>query len=91
MNLTCLPSVWKPIVEKASEPTTVEHSKTNENLVDIYKINKNTSDAELKEKTSALKEKYDITLSFSGIERNANNELIAIEVDLKKGKEISAC
>lgn len=75
--------------EKTSEPTTVEHSKTNENLVDIYKINKNTTDAELKEKTSALKEKYNITLSFSGIERNANNELIAIEVDLKKGKEIS--
>lgn len=75
--------------EKALEPTVVEHSKTNENSVDIYKINKNTTDAELKEKTNALKEKYDVTLSFSDVKRNSKNELIAIKVDLKKGKEIA--
>jgi hypothetical protein len=75
--------------EKASEPTAIAHSKTNENSVDIYKINKNTTDAELKEKTNALKEKYGVTLAFSDVERNSENELTAIKVELKKGKEIS--
>jgi hypothetical protein len=75
--------------EKALEPIAVEHSKANENSVDIYKINKNTSDVELKEKTNALKEKYGVTLTFSDVERNSENELTAIKVDLKKGKEIA--
>ena len=75
--------------EKESEQTVTELAKSDKNSVDIYKITKNTTDEELKEKTSALKEKYAITLSFSGIERNSKNELIAIKVDLKKGKEIA--
>nr|WP_315148792.1 M56 family metallopeptidase [uncultured Flavobacterium sp.] len=75
--------------EKVSEQTIVENSKPVEKSVDVYKINKNTTDAELKEKVNALKEKYDITLAFSGVERNSKNELTAIKVDLKKGKEIT--
>jgi hypothetical protein len=75
--------------EKVSEKTVVEKPKTVENSVDVYKINKNTTDAELKEKTKALKENYAIIATFSSIERNSKNELIAIKVDLKKGKEIS--
>ena len=75
--------------EKALVQTAVEYSKTNENSVVIYKINKNTTDAELKEKTNALKEKYGVTLAFSDVERNSANELTAIKVDLKIGKEIS--
>jgi len=75
--------------ERESEPTAVRHSKADENSADVYKINKNTTDAELKEKTSALKEKYDVTLAFSDIKRNSKNELIALKVDLKKGKEIT--
>jgi hypothetical protein len=75
--------------EKEPEPTAIEYSKTVENSIDIYKINKNTTDAELKQQTKALKEKYDVTLAFSGVERNSKNELIAIKVDLNKGKEIS--
>jgi len=75
--------------EKVLEPTAVEPSKANENSVDIYKINKNTTDVELKEKINALKDKYDVRLAISGVERNSKNELIAIKVDLKKGKEIA--
>ncbi|TRX27806.1 M56 family metallopeptidase [Flavobacterium franklandianum] len=75
--------------EKEAEQTVVENSKPVKNSVDVYKINKNTSDAELKEKTKLLKEKYDVTLTFSNIERNSKNELIAIKVDVKKGKEIT--
>jgi hypothetical protein len=55
----------------------------------VYKINKNTTDKELKEKSSDLKENYAIIAAFSGIKRNSKNELTAIKVDLKKGKEIA--
>lgn len=75
--------------EKKSEQTATELAKSDKNSVDIYKINKNTTDEELKEKTRALKESYAIIVIFSGIERNSKNELIAIKVDLKKGKEIA--
>ncbi len=75
--------------EKEQDAATVEQSKSIENSADVYKINKNTTDAELKEKTKALKENYAIIATFSSMERNSKNELIAIKVDLKKGKEIS--
>jgi len=75
--------------EKESEQTAIELTKVDKNSVDIYKINKNTTDEELKEKTRTLKENYAITVTFSGIKRNSKNELIAIKVDLKKGKEIA--
>jgi hypothetical protein len=75
--------------EKESGQTEIKLVKTGENSVDIYKINKNTSDAELKEKAKTLRESYAITASFTDMERNSKNELIAIKVDLKKGKEIN--
>jgi hypothetical protein len=75
--------------EKKSDETTKELIKADKKSVDIYKINKNTTDEELKEKTRVLKENYAIEVTFSGIKRNTNNELIAIKVDLKKGKEIA--
>lgn len=75
--------------EKESRQTEIKLVKTDTNSVDIYKINKNTSDEELREKAKNLKENYAIAASFSGMERNSKNELIAIKVDLKKGKEIT--
>ena len=75
--------------ERESGQTEIKLVKTDTNSVDIYKINKNTSDEELKEKAANLQENYAITASFSGMERNSKNELIAIKVDLKKGKEIT--
>ncbi|MFE3868198.1 M56 family metallopeptidase [Flavobacterium sp. LS2P90] len=75
--------------EKVSDKTTKELIKSDEKLVDIYKINRNTTDGELKDKSSTLKENYAIIAIFSGIKRNSKNELIAIKVDLKKGKEIA--
>ena len=75
--------------EKKSEQIITQPSKTNEKSLDVYKINKNTTDEELKEKSSNLKENYAIITTFSGIKRNSKNELTAIKVDLKKGKEIA--
>lgn len=75
--------------ENTVDQTTTKLIKANEKSVDVYKINKNTTDAELKEKSNSLKENYAIIASFSGVKRNSNNELTAIKVDLKKGKEIA--
>lgn len=73
--------------EKKSEQITAESSKKNEVSVDVYKINKNTTDDELKEKTKALKENYAIKAVFSNIKRNSKNEITSISVNLKKGDE----
>ena len=74
--------------EKKSEQIITGPSKTNENSVDVYKINKNTTDEELKEKSSNLKENYAIIVTFSGIKRNSKNELTAIKIDLKREKKL---
>lgn len=73
--------------EKKSEQITAESPKKNENSVDVYKINKNTTDEELKEKAKALNENYAIKAVFFNIERNSKNEITSISVDLKKGDE----
>ncbi|MDI5950192.1 M56 family metallopeptidase [Flavobacterium yafengii] len=75
--------------EKIAVQATTKIIKANEKSVDVYKIDKNTTDEELKEKSSNLKENYAIIATFSGIKRNSKNELTAIKVDLKKGKEIA--
>ena len=75
--------------EKVSDKSAKELIKSDEKLVQIYKLNKNTTDEELKEKSSNLKENYAIIATFSGIKRNSKNELTAIKVDLKKGKEMA--
>jgi len=59
------------------------------NDVDVYEITKNTTETELKEKAERISKNYGITVQFSATKRNANNELTAINVELKKGTEIS--
>ncbi|MFV8270036.1 M56 family metallopeptidase [Flavobacterium sp. GT2N3] len=75
--------------EKIVEMQEVKNKKEDLNTVDIYKINKNTTDKELDQKVSEINVNYGIKTTFSKIKRNLNNELIAITVELKKGKEIS--
>lgn len=65
----------------------VEQSASED--VDIYKITKNTTEAELKEKAEIISKNYGVNVLFSNTKRNANNELTAITVELKKGNEIS--
>jgi hypothetical protein len=74
--------------EKVDFQATPKIIKTNEKAIDVYEIDKNTTDEELKEKSRNLKENYAIIADFSGIKRNSKNELTAIKVNLKKGKEI---
>jgi len=73
----------------AHEKAPVQYLKIDNGSVDIFKITKTTTDEELKEKTKTLKENYDISAIFSNVERNSNNEIISINVDLKKTTEIS--
>ena len=51
----------------------------------IFKIQKNTTDQQLKEIAESLKQKHNIDVVISDVKRNAKNELIAIKVDVKKG------
>ncbi|MBK0368999.1 M56 family metallopeptidase [Flavobacterium agrisoli] len=65
-------------------------SKTNdEHNQGIFTINKNTSENQLKYISSKLKEDYNVSAKFSDTKRNETNELTAIKVDLKKGKEVN--
>lgn len=73
--------------EKNLDLKAVEKSVSED--VDIYKITKNTTDAELKEKAETINKNYGIKVHFSDTKRNSNNELTAITVELKKGTEIS--
>jgi hypothetical protein len=56
---------------------------------EIYKITKNTTEAELEEKAATITKNHGLIVIFSGIERNANKELTALSVELKKGSEIT--
>ena len=76
------------IAKEKNLSTKIEKSAVND--VDLYKIDKNTTEAELKEKAEILKEKYDIKTTFSKIKRNSNNELIGLKIKLQKGKEAEA-
>jgi len=63
--------------------------KSNTEGIDVFQITKTTTDEEFNQKVKTLKENFDITASFSDLERNSKNELTAIKVELKKGNEIA--
>ena len=76
---------------------TVAQEKNNTNIkninpdkieaIDIFTINKNTTDAEIDERVRTLKEKFDISTDISELKRNSKSEITSIQIDLKKGKE----
>jgi hypothetical protein len=75
------------IAKEKNQNQRIEQSTSNDE--DVYKITKNTTEAELQEKAKILSEKYAIKTTFSKIKRNAKNELIGIKIKLQKGKEIA--
>lgn len=72
--------------EKNQNTKTVEKSALND--AEIYKIDKNTTEAELKEKAEIISQNHGLKVHFSKTKRNANNELTAIAVEIK-GKQIA--
>lgn len=61
----------------------------DEQPVDIYKIKKTTTDADLKEMKEKLKSVHNIDFKASEIKRNSENLLTAIRIDVKSGNEES--
>ncbi|MBO9584547.1 MAG: TonB-dependent receptor plug domain-containing protein [Flavobacterium sp.] len=57
--------------------------------VDVYKITKNSTDADLKELKENLKSIHHIDIKVSDIKRNSENELTSIKVDVINGKDKS--
>jgi hypothetical protein len=75
--------------EKIDGIKEIESIKGDLTTVDIYQINKNTTDKELEENAFNINTNYGIKTTFSKLKRNSSNELVALRVVLKKGKEIS--
>lgn len=57
--------------------------------VDVYKVKKNSTDAELKEIKEKLKSIHNIDFEASDIKRNAESDLTSITIDIKSGNEQS--
>ncbi|MCC9065280.1 M56 family metallopeptidase [Flavobacterium piscisymbiosum] len=55
--------------------------------VDVYKIKKNATDAELKEIKEKLKSIHNIDFKASEIKRNAENNLTSLKIEIKNGKQ----
>lgn len=70
-------------------PQTEKESLVGEQPVDIYKIKKTTTDAELKEIKTKLKSIHNIDFKASQIKRNAENLLTSIKIEVKNGNEKS--
>jgi hypothetical protein len=60
----------------------------NNYTIDLV-IDKNSTDAILEQESSTFKEKLNVNLSFKGVKRNSNNEIIAIKITAK-GENVKA-
>lgn len=65
-----------------------EAAKEKVTSMDVYKIKKNTTDQELKVLAETIKQKHNIDAVFSDVNRDSQNQLTAIKVELKKGTEL---
>jgi hypothetical protein len=52
---------------------------------DVYKIEKTTTDQELKVIAEKIKQNHDFDVAISNVKRNTNKELTAIKMNIKKG------
>ncbi|MCD0474080.1 M56 family metallopeptidase [Flavobacterium sp. EDS] len=57
--------------------------------VDIYKIKNSATDQELKVMAEKLKQNHNIDAVFSDLERNSENLLKAIRIEVKRGSELN--
>ncbi|WP_281225352.1 M56 family metallopeptidase [Flavobacterium aquiphilum] len=77
------------IAKEKHQNIKIEQVKSTSKDVEIYKIDKNTTEAELKEKAETISKNYGVTVHFSKTKRNASDELTSIAIEIKKGKEIA--
>jgi len=71
------------------KPQLIKKGTSDIEAVDVYKIKKSSTDADLKEIKEKLKSIHNIDFEASEIKRNAANELTAIKIDVKNGAENS--
>ena len=74
------------VVAQEKEPTedAIANLNTDPENVYVYKVKKSTTNKELDEIAKKLKEQHDVIIAFSKIQRNSNQELTGIKVDIKK-------
>lgn len=76
------------VVAKERQPN-AKVASTEIESVDVYKILKNSTDAQLTEIKEKLKKLHNINFEVSQIKRNSENELTSIKVDIINGSEKS--
>ncbi|GGF21673.1 hypothetical protein GCM10011518_33570 [Flavobacterium limi] len=54
--------------------------------IEVFTIEKNTTDAEIQQRVKTLKEKFNISAFISKLKRNSNNEITSVNIDLKDEK-----
>lgn len=69
------------------KPQITNENESNIKSVDVYKIRKNTTDAELSEIKNKLQKNHNVKFEISDLKRNDSNQLTSIIVDIKKGKQ----
>lgn len=69
------------------KPQVFTEKESNIKSVDVYKIRKSSTDAELNEIKNNLLKLHNITFEVSDVKRNESNQLTSIVVDVKKGKQ----
>lgn len=70
---------------KESQKQTPQKAQQSQEKVEL-RIDKNSTDEQIKKETTYLQEKYDVTVKVSKIKRNAANEIVGLKVDYKDGK-----
>jgi len=71
------------------KPQIIKENDSNIESVDVFKISKNSTDAELNEIKNNLKKNHNVKFEMSEVKRNDSDQLTSITVDIKKGKQHS--
>ncbi|MCR4029237.1 MULTISPECIES: M56 family metallopeptidase [Flavobacterium] len=69
------------------KPQIIKENDSNIESMDVYKIRKNSTDTELNEIKNNLQKYHKVKFEFSEVKRNDSNQLTAITVDVKRGKQ----
>ena len=78
------------IVAQEKGPSIIEKINPDEvGSIDVFTIEKNSTDADIDKRVKTLKEKFNISAIISELERNSNNEITSINIELKDEKGIN--
>jgi hypothetical protein len=72
------------IAQERKENQEVSQKNTSD---DVYKIEKTTTDQELKVIAEKIKQNHDFDVAISNVKRNTDKELTAIKMNIKKGAQ----